>query len=60
MKNFKIAQDKRGGVVFKLEEVGLYSSWDFIVSKFFLTGVVLGFEWCKVLFVSGVAFNRIR
>ena len=44
----------------KLARVGLYSRWGCIVSKPFLTGVVLHFEWGEDLFKSGVAFAWIR
>ena len=60
VKKFEIALDG---------EVELYSSWKrwgciqagvLLFQNYFLTGVVLGFEWGEVLFKSGVAFKRIR
>ena len=44
----------------KLAGVGFYLSWVCTVSKSFLTGVVLLFEWGEVLFKIGVVFAWIR
>ena len=61
--SFEQREDKRMKslrLLLLTRKVGLYSSWDSIVSKSIFDWVVLDFERGEVLFKSGVAFKRIR
>ena len=59
-KKFEITLDGEVGLYSICERWGCIQAGVLLFQNYFLTGVVLGFEWGEALFKSGVAFKRIR